>query len=157
MMSNQNISANINQPNVSNVVQNVPSAPIVSAGPNVSVPNVNVSNVSVSNISGQTQMNSMNQINPMINMQHMARNQPANVLYQGSKLFSTGHIIFSQIDFMQIFNHFSSESNAKSTFLQKESKPISSVTDGKQFTKSNGTESTSSITASNKYYVAKNW
>lgn len=28
----------------------------------------------------------MNQINPMINMQHMARNQPApNAMFQGSK------------------------------------------------------------------------
>lgn len=89
MMSNQNVPTNINQPNVTNVlpnvVQNVSSAPNVSGGPNVSVPNVSVSNINVPNVSGPTQMNAMNQINPMMNMQHMARNQPANVLYQGSK------------------------------------------------------------------------
>lgn len=92
MMSNPNIPANINQPNGPNV-QHVSSAlPNVSTGQNVGVPNVNVPNVSLPNVSGGPtqlqgagQMSSMIQMNPMINMPHMARNQPANVLYQGSK------------------------------------------------------------------------
>lgn len=87
MMSNPNIAGNINQVNVSNVsnVQNVSGV----------VPNVSAASVSVPNVSGPTQMQgapqmtTMNQINPMINMQHMARNQPANVLFQaqGSELY----------------------------------------------------------------------
>lgn len=90
MMSNPNIAGNINQVNVSNVsnVQNVSGVgPNVSAA-SVSGPNMNVPNVSGPNVSGPTQMQgapqmtTMNQINPMINMQHMARNQPANVLFQ---------------------------------------------------------------------------
>lgn len=83
-MSNPNMSANINQPNVANV-PNVSSAPIVS-GANVG-PNMSVPNVTVPNVSGPTQMPVAGQMNPMINMQHMARGQPANVLFQGSKFF----------------------------------------------------------------------
>lgn len=91
-MSNQNIGANLNQQNASNVanVQNVPNAPNVSAVPNVSVSNVSVQNVSVPNVTVPNQLQGtaqMNPMNPMINMQHMARSQPANVLFQGSKTF----------------------------------------------------------------------
>lgn len=99
MMSNANMQANINQPNVTNVipnVQNVSNAPNVSGtgpniltgtGPNMTVPNVNVPNVSgPTQIPGTGQMTNMNQMNPMINMHQMARGQPGNVLFQGSKL-----------------------------------------------------------------------
>lgn len=90
--------ANINQPNISNVIPNVqnasnapnqmmsgtgPSMP--GAGPNLKVPNVNMPG-GPSQLPGSGQMNNMNQINPMMNMQHMARGQPGNVLFQGSKL-----------------------------------------------------------------------
>lgn len=97
MMSNANMQANLNQPNVSNVipnVQNVSNAPNVSGtgpimtgtGPNMSVQNVNVSNVSgPTQIPGTGQMGNMNQMNPMINMHNMARSQPGNVLFQGSR------------------------------------------------------------------------
>ena len=54
---------------------------------------VNVPNVSLPNVSGGPNqvlqgagpLNPMNQMNPMMNIPHMARNQPANVIYQGSK------------------------------------------------------------------------
>lgn len=88
MMSNTNMPANMNQPNVANV-PNVSSAPNVSTGPNVNVSNVNVPNVSLpsgvpTQMQSTGQINSMNQMNPMINLP-MGRNQPANVMYQGSK------------------------------------------------------------------------
>lgn len=85
-MANPNVPANINQPNVQNVpnVQNMSNAPNVT-GPNVSIPNVSVPNVSgPAQLQGAGQMNTMNQINPMINMQHMARGQSTNVLFQCS-------------------------------------------------------------------------
>lgn len=96
MMSQANIQANINQPNVPNVIPNVSNAStgpnVGGPAPNITVPNVNVSNVNVPNVSGPTQlpgtgpMNNMNQINAM-NMHNMGRGQPGNVLFQqGSKL-----------------------------------------------------------------------
>lgn len=93
MMSNQNIGSNLTQPNAQNVpnVQNVPNPSNVSAVPNVSVSNVSVPNVSVPNVTvpnqlqGSAQMNSMN---PMINMQHMARSQPAVLFQTGSEYFA---------------------------------------------------------------------
>lgn len=92
MMANANMQANINQPNVPNVIPNVSNAPNVSgtgpnmggAAPNMTVPNVNVPNVTgPAQIPGTGQMNNMNQ---MMNMHNMARGQPGNVLFQGSKL-----------------------------------------------------------------------
>lgn len=87
MMSNPNIAANMNQVNVSNVanVQNVSNVV-----PNVSAANVTNDRQGSANVpngptqlQGAPQMSTMNQINPMINMQHMTRGQPANVLFQG--------------------------------------------------------------------------
>lgn len=163
MMSNQNIGANLNQPNVPNVpnVQNVPNPPNVSAVPNVSVPNVSVSNVSVPNVTVPNQLQGaaqMNPMTPMINMQHMARNQPANVLFQGSKNFKLNFIILRN-NFID--NSCSSKSNTtKSAVLsndQKKSKPVGTLTNGNQLTKPNGTQSISSIATSDKYNVTKNW
>ena len=107
MMSNTNMQANINQPNVSNAipnVQNTSNAPNVSAagqnmagsGPNTmagSGSNMTASNASVSNVSGPTQLpgtGQMNQMNPMMNMHNMTRGQPGNVLFNqgGSKLIN---------------------------------------------------------------------
>lgn len=101
MMANANMQANLNQPNVPNVIPNV--VPNVSNAPNVGgtgpnmggpAPNITVPNVNVppnvggpAQIPGTGQMNNMNQINPMMNMHQMARGQPGNVLFQqGSKL-----------------------------------------------------------------------
>lgn len=97
MMANANMQANINQPNVPNVISNVPNAstaPNVTGpnmagnAPNIAVPNVNVPNVTGPNqLPGTGPMNSMNQMNPMMNMHNMGRGQPGNVLFQqGSKL-----------------------------------------------------------------------
>lgn len=113
MMANANMQANINQPNVPNVlpnVQNAPNAPNAPGpgpnmggnAPNLTVPNVNVANVGgPTQMSGTGQMNNMNQINPMINMHNMARGQPGNVLFQGSKL-SFASIFLSESPRLQL-------------------------------------------------------
>lgn len=103
MMSNANMQVNINQPNVTNA-SNAPNqisgtGPIMpGAGPNMTVPNVNLP----TQLPGSGQMGNMNQINPMMNMQHMARGQPGNVLFQGSKFQRT--IVTSSKKFTLILN-----------------------------------------------------
>lgn len=102
MISNPNMPTNINQSNVTNVpnISNVSSTPIVSGannGPNMNVPNATVASVAgPTQMPGAVQMNTINQINPMINMQHMARGQPANVLFQGSESHSSNEIYSHQ-------------------------------------------------------------
>lgn len=83
----------MNQQNAPNVIPNVQATSNAQnitgsggTGPNMTLPNVNMPNVGgPTQIPGTGQMGNMNQLNPMMNMQHMARGQQGNVLLQGSK------------------------------------------------------------------------
>lgn len=99
--SSQNVGNQINPTQMMNQINVAQAANIPVPQPQINPAMISNANIpaSINQTNAPNQLQGANQmnLNPMMNMQHMARAQPANVMYQGSMLFKNSFYLGNKL------------------------------------------------------------